>query len=98
MIAIARCLEKLRPGEQWKLDGDDYAGLTWLDSTPKPTLAEIESIWIEVQAEAEKPYAANRRAEYPPMADYMDGLVKGDLAQMQTYIDACLAVKAKYPK
>ena len=32
------------------------------------------------------------------MADYIDGIVKGDTAQVQTYIDACLAVKAKYPK
>lgn len=39
-----------------------------------------------------------RAAEYPPMADYLDGIVKGDQAQVQAYIDACLAVKAKYPK
>ena len=26
------------------------------------------------------------------------GKVKGDQAQVQAYIDACLAVKAKYPK
>lgn len=43
-------------------------------------------------------YQALRSAEYPPMADYIDGIVKGDQAQMQAYIDACLAVKAKYPK
>lgn len=39
-----------------------------------------------------------RAAEYPPMADYIDGIVKGDQAQVQAYINACLAVKAKYPK
>ena len=26
------------------------------------------------------------------------GVVKDDQAQIQSYIDACLAVKAKYPK
>jgi hypothetical protein len=36
--------------------------------------------------------------EYPPITDYIDGIVKGDQAQVQAYIDACLAVKAKYPK
>ena len=36
--------------------------------------------------------------EYPDIAEYLDGLVKGDTEQMQAYIDACLAVKAKYPK
>lgn len=43
-------------------------------------------------------YAEKRAAEYPPMADYLDGIVKGDQVQVQAYIDACLAVKAKYPK
>lgn len=39
------------------------------------------------------------RAEaYPPMADYLDAKVKGDTVQEQTYLAACLAVKAKYPK
>jgi hypothetical protein len=43
-------------------------------------------------------YIAKRAAEYPPITDYIDGVVKGDQAQIQAYIDACLAVKAKYPK
>lgn len=43
-------------------------------------------------------YQRERAAEYPPMADYIDGVVKGDTTQVQAYIDACLAVKAKYPK
>ena len=43
-------------------------------------------------------YARKRAAEYPPMADYLDGLVKGDQAQMDKYVADCLAVKAKYPK
>jgi len=39
-----------------------------------------------------------RASEYPPITDYIDGIVKGDQAQVQTYIDVCLAVKVKYPK
>jgi hypothetical protein len=39
-----------------------------------------------------------RAESYPPMSDYLDAKVKGDITQEQTYIDACLAVKAKYPK
>jgi hypothetical protein len=45
-----------------------------------------------------KQYQYDRAKEYPPMSDYIDGVVKGDQAQVQAYIDACLAVKAKYPK
>lgn len=32
------------------------------------------------------------------MTDYLDGVVKGDQAQIDKYIADCLAVKAKYPK
>lgn len=43
-------------------------------------------------------YVEKRAAEYPPMSDYLDGVVKGDQARINAYIAACLAVKAKYPK
>jgi hypothetical protein len=43
-------------------------------------------------------YKYARAREYPSITDYIDGVVKGDQAQIQAYIDACLAVKAKYPK
>ena len=43
-------------------------------------------------------YAQKRVMEYPSMADYLDGIVKGDQAQIDKYIADCLAVKAKYPK
>ena len=39
-----------------------------------------------------------RKNSYPPMADYLDGIVKDDTAQKQAYIDACNAVKTAYPK
>ena len=49
--------------------------------------------WVDPNA-----YKYKRAKEYPPMADYLDGIVKGDDTQIQKYIDDCLAVKAKYPK
>ena len=79
--------------------------LHFLDDDSFAYLLPEGSIQItDEEAEALRPkppeptYAELRAAEYPPVADYMDGLVKGDQAQMQDYIDACLAVKAKYPK
>jgi len=56
--------------------------------------------WAEIQ-EANRPiptYAELRVREYPPIANYVDGIVKGDQAQIDKYIADCLAVKAKYPK
>ena len=43
-------------------------------------------------------YIAKRQAEYPPFTDYLDGIAKGDQAQINKYIADCQAVKAKYPK
>ena len=56
---------------------------------------DISAAEALVAAEA---YKAKRSAEYPPITDYLDGVVKGDQAQIDAYIAACLAVKAKYPK
>ena len=36
--------------------------------------------------------------EDPDNTDYLDGMVKGDQAQIDKYIADCQAVKAKYPK
>ena len=43
-------------------------------------------------------YIDKRAAEYPNITDYLDGVVKGDQAQIDKYIADCLAVKTKYPK
>ena len=51
--------------------------------------------------EANKPvitYKELRAREYPDYREYLDGIVKGDQAQVDKYIADCLAVKAKYPK
>lgn len=47
---------------------------------------------------ASEAYKEKRAAEYPDFKNYLDGVVKGDQAQIQAYIDACQAVKNKYPK
>lgn len=43
-------------------------------------------------------YAQKRSREYPPITDYLDGIVKNDTEQINNYIAACLQVKEKYPK
>ena len=53
---------------------------------------------IEVQRLSQVSYTTKRQAEYPPITDYIDGVVKGDQAQIDKYIANCQAVKAKYPK
>jgi hypothetical protein len=65
-------------------------------------LVSDEEIAASQAAEAARlaaiPYTEKRAAEYPDFRDYLDGIVKGDQAQIDAYIAACQAVKAKYPK
>jgi hypothetical protein len=76
----------------------------FLDSADYEYLLPAGSVQItDEEAEALRPvytptYAEKRAVEYPPMTDYLDGVVKGDQAQIDKYIADCLAVKAKYPK
>jgi hypothetical protein len=59
------------------------------------TEEQIKIFAIEAEKNA---YKAKRQQEYPPFADYLDAVVKGDQAGIDAYIAACNAVKAKYPK
>ena len=62
----------------------------------------------EVIETPEPSYSEKRAAEYPPVEEYLDAMVKinsGDeqliadgQAQLDSYYQACLAVKARYPK
>lgn len=76
----------------------DYTTLIWNDSSEKPSKELLETK-LDLIRSSELLVAQQKRAsEYPPIQDYIDGVVKGDQAQIQAYIDACLAVKLKYPK
>jgi len=83
---------------------DTQNKLHWLDSSEHESYLPAGSVQItDEEAEALRPkteltYAQKRVAEYPPMTDYLDGVVKGDQNQIDKYIADCLAVKAKYPK
>lgn len=63
------------------------------EDIPAPVVEEVEE-WVDPL----EPWERNRVNEYPPPDDYLDGIVKGDQAQVDKYIADCLAVKAKYPK
>jgi hypothetical protein len=97
---IGKAINNLRPKSSWYVEGDTYAGLEWRDEVQtKPTEAEINDEIARLEAEyISTQYQRNRAAEYPPITDYLDGIVKGDQAQIDKYIADCQAVKAKYPK
>jgi hypothetical protein len=101
----AKIIQFLRPGANYSCNGTEYEGLEWFEppvwkgGQKKPTKEEWDVEWERQEKIAElSKYKMQRMLEYPPMVDYIDGLVKGDAEQMQAYINACLAVKSKYPK
>jgi hypothetical protein len=86
-------------GKAWSFSGNSYDGLVWLDDSPKPTQSELDALLGSTQSAINaRAYIEKRKEEYPPATDYLDGVVKGDQAQIDKYIADCLAVKAKYPK
>lgn len=97
---IDKALVSLRPGAQWSMSGDEYEGIQWMDEnqtmpSKREVLTEVERLKLEQQRTE---YQRLREKEYPPVTDYLDAVVKGDQEQIDRYIAACLAVKAKYPK
>jgi hypothetical protein len=70
--------------------GDDA-----FDADGNPVTYDESAVQAYIDAHA---YIAKRQAEYPPFTDYLDGIAKGDQAQINKYIADCQAVKAKYPK
>ena len=97
MITKMQAILSLVPNAEVVIRGDV---VEWVvEPSNKPTDSEIDQEQTRLNAIYEsKNYQRQRAAEYPAMTDYLDGIVKGDQTQVQAYIDACLAVKAKYPK
>jgi hypothetical protein len=100
MIDFATALSSLVPSAAWSLVEDDYENIAWYSvEIEKPTCEAIVAEQLRLQAvEDANAYKALRVAAYPDFKDYLDGVVKGDQSQIDAYIAACQAVKAKYPK
>jgi hypothetical protein len=97
MIDIA--IKKINSKANFIVKNNDINQITWLNgTTPIPAneiLAKQQELITEYNSNK---YQRDRAKEYPDFKDYLDGIVKGDQAQIDKYIADCLAVKAKYPK
>jgi len=80
-------------------DGNGAYIKEWNLDIAKPTISQLNALETQAnEVERLNLVKANRAKEYPDFKDYLDGIVKGDQAQIDKYIADCLAVKAKYPK
>ena len=95
---IGKILSLKFEGSEWTLNGDDYEGLTWLSDSAKPTEAQLEALWPEVQYEAE--YAQVEQARAKAYRETSDPIFfeyqRGDATEAE-WLAAVQAVKDANP-
>jgi hypothetical protein len=98
MTDYAAVLQAIRPGALWSLDGDDYAGLTWLDDSPKPTKKTLDDAWPQVQYDREHAAVEEaRRARYQAETDGLYFHAIRDDEPLDAWKAAVAAIKADLP-
>jgi hypothetical protein len=95
---IPSILSRKFEGSEWALNGDDYAGLTWLSEGEPPTEAELEALWPEVQYEvAMQQVEQARQVAYRETSDpIFFEFQRGDKTEAE-WLAAVQAVKTAHP-
>jgi hypothetical protein len=99
MTDYAAVLAAIRPDAEWSLNGDDYAGLTWLDDSPKPTKKTLDDAWPQVQYDNEVArIEAERRARYQAETDGLYfAAMREDTPSLAAWRAAVDQIKADLP-
>jgi len=85
-------------GAEWSLNGDNYAGLTWLSEGKAPTEKQLEALWPEVQSEVAHEQVEQARAiAYRETSDPLFFKYQRGTATEQEWLDAVQAVKDAHP-
>ena len=98
MTDYAAVLTANYSGAGWTLDGDAYEGLNWIGPGEKPTQAELDAAWPQVDYDRQVAAVENaRRADYEATSDPLFfEWQRGDGTE-QAWLDAVAAVKAAHP-
>jgi hypothetical protein len=95
---IALILTRKYPNTTWTTSGDDYENLNWLDKSPKPTEAELEKLWPEVQFEFEYEIVEKTRANlYREISDPIFFQYQRGTATEKQWLDAVKSIKESNP-
>lgn len=99
MTDIAKSIKAINQQAEFYITNENIDTIEWKNGTTPIPVNEILAKKQELIAEYNaKQYQRDRAKEYPDFKEYLDGIVKGDQAQIDKYIADCLAIKAKYPK
>ena len=98
MIDYTHILISKYPGTEWILNGDNYDGLLWLSDTPKPTQAELDALWPQVQYENQVAVVEQARlVAYEQQSDpVFFKWQRGDATEVE-WREAVAKVKAENP-
>ena len=87
-----------KPNDCIEITENEYNAVSSYDAITKELSFDANGKPILVDKIDNRSYDKKRKTEYPDFKDYLDGIVKGDQAQIDKYIADCQTVKAKYPK
>ena len=99
MINYSLILTTNYQGKEYVLNGDSYDGLIWLDSSPKPTQAELDALWSSTQATLQTEQAQRQRAaSYVAESDPLFFKAQRGEATMEEWQSKVAEIKNRYPK
>ena len=98
MIDYSKILMANYPGTQWTWNGDTYEGLDWLDASPKPTQAELDALWPQVEYDSQCALVEQARlVAYEQQSDpIFFKWQRGDATELE-WREAVAKVKAENP-
>lgn len=98
MIDYALILSTKYVGAQWSLNNNDYDQLDWFSDTPKPTQAELDALWPQVQYETQVATVDQARlTAYEQQSDpVFFKWQRGDATELE-WREAVAKVKAENP-
>jgi hypothetical protein len=98
MISLMNAIRAINPSAECTVPLD-VDKIIWHNDTSPIAKEDILAKQAELQADYDAlDYARKRKAAYPDIYDYMDGIVKNDQTQIDKYIADSQAVKARYKK
>jgi hypothetical protein len=95
---IAMILSHKYLGSEWSLAGNDYAGLTWLSDTPKPTEKALEALWPTVQYEiAYEQIEKIRKQAYTEISDPLFFKYQEGTATKEEWLESKENIRIAHP-
>lgn len=99
MSDVVSAINSLIPKARFKLIGENYADVVWVDEREKPTEDAVIAEMARLDQEyIDQAYARKRALEYPSIQEQLDMLYWDSVNGTTTWADAIADVKTKNPK